>query len=620
MNHLTLRGRLSRLASSAAVVFAFLFALDRPLHAQLFVSSYGNGSLDVYNYTGLATLPTTTPKSVPIGGGGAEGFGCLVTGGVPSLFVAANNATIQVVNPTTSQVLGGVTITGATQIAGMSLSPPSGSVLYAADYSSDKIWALDTATILSSITTAAVPPALPGSPYPSVSTNASHDVAVDLAGNVYNASFQAGHDRTVLTFPSTLPSPASPALSSSSTFINLAVGTTYGLADPGGLLWSNGSFWVSNFDGSGTCTNLSDSCSSIFQFASGGSLLHKILAPRGSAPLGLAEGPDGNIYVAMFNTNAVGVITVANLAGQPQVIPYPATISATSVFNASFMSTNVNSEPKYLGFTENCTAAPTAYIEVCKASSLTNPVLPNGIYPFTVTGSAYNSSNPLMVPVGACSGPIPVSVNSTGMATVTELPTPGTWVSLITAVGYTPPPLSQEMDVLIPPTPTQPANVANVYVVPGDTSTETIVTYTNYEAPNAQLKVCKIAGDTGTEGKSFTFTVTPPVGAAPFTVEAGPMGEGGYCTVVPSTFQVGTFATVTETLPVMPLIYSQPTVTVNGVPTKPRCAPALPRSLVALLPRSELAPMKWISRISWLLPCRVLAVLHPASEPQPPLS
>jgi len=61
------------------------------------------------------------------------------------------------------------------------------------------------------------------------------------------------------------------------------------------------------------------------------------------------------------------------------------------------------------------------YIKVCKESSTTNPVPAAGIYYFTVTGSAFDSSsNPLSVPVGECSGPIPATSPT---ATITELPT-----------------------------------------------------------------------------------------------------------------------------------------------------------------------------------------------------
>jgi hypothetical protein len=105
---------------------------------------------------------------------------------------------------------------------------------------------------------------------------------------------------------------------------------------------------------------------------------------------------------------------------------------------------------------------------------------------------------------------------------------------------------------------------------PGDMSLETIVTYTNYEAPNAQLKVCKVAGfGVGTGGTPVNFSVVsflPPGTTTSVAVPAGPMGESGYCQLLSSTFQVGTSVTVTETVPAGDGV---PTVTVNGAPATP---------------------------------------------------
>ncbi|MGA2740868.1 MAG: hypothetical protein ABSG65_25950 [Bryobacteraceae bacterium] len=201
------------------------------------------------------------------------------------------------------------------------------------------------------------------------------------------------------------------------------------------------------------------------------------------------------------------------------------------------------------------------YIEVCKSSSATNPVPSSGIYNFTVTGSAFNcSTNPLVVPVGQCSGPIAVTAPT---AAITELPVPGVGVSAITATGYSPPPNSLPEN-LMESYDLQTRNATVLLTPPstaGDTSTETLVTFTNYEAPPGQLKVCKIAGAGVAVDTPFTFTVN--AGAA-FAVEAGPLGQGGYCALVPGTFQVGTSETVTETVPGG---YAAPAITVNGAST-----------------------------------------------------
>jgi len=92
----------------------------------------------------------------------------------------------------------------------------------------------------------------------------------------------------------------------------------------------------------------------------------------------------------------------------------------------------------------------------------------------------------------------------------------------------------------------------------GDTSTETLVTFTNYEAPPAQLKVCKVAGAGVAVNRPFSFKVNA---GTIFAVEAGPPDQGGYCAVVPGTFRVGTPQRIAESLPAG---YAPPAITVNG--------------------------------------------------------
>ena len=218
---------------------------------------------------------------------------------------------------------------------------------------------------------------------------------------------------------------------------------------------------------------------------------------------------------------------------------------------------NAGVDPKYLSFLQNCTSAtPNGYIEICKSSSAINPVPANGVYSFTVTGSA----NPVTVPVGECSGPIPATAPA---ATITEAQAPGVAVDTITAIGYSAPPTSEEENLL--ESFNLQAGTATVLVTPatpGDTSLETIVTFTNYEAPSAQLKLCKIAGPGVQVGTPFNFTMPPSTATIP--VEAGPLAEGGYCTIVAGTFPVGTSATITEAVPEGD---SVPAITVNGVST-----------------------------------------------------
>ena len=277
-----------------------------------------------------------------------------------------------------------------------------------------------------------------------------------------------------------------------------------------------------------------------------------------------------NYVCAYLNGNQIDLDGTASMCwGDPNgILPTgwaswsPTVNVATGFLPVNTLTLVVENNAGYTGVVlEGSFTPPDGYIEVCKSSSTTNPVPASGIYSFTVTGSAFSSgTNPLMVPVGECSGPIPIS---TATATVTELPAPGVGVSAITAVGYSAPPNSLPEN-LMESYDLQTRNATVLLVppsTPGDTSTETLVTFTNYEAPPGRLKVCKIAGAGVAVDTPFTFTV---IAGTSFPVEAGPLGQGGYCALVPGTFEVGTSETVTETVPTG---YAAPAITVNGAST-----------------------------------------------------
>ncbi|MGA7412666.1 MAG: Ig-like domain-containing protein [Bryobacteraceae bacterium] len=182
---------------------------------------------------------------------------------------------------------------------------------------------------------------------------------------------------------------------------------------------------------------------------------------------------------------------------------------------------------------------PDAYIEVCKQSDTTNPLTAKDPknYFYTLPGSDFSSPPGLEVPVGECSGAIPVAPVG-GTATITELPTPGVGVSAITATGYSPSPFSQYEPDLVDYYSLQNGTATvfvNVPATPGDTSTETVVTYTNYPAPPGELKICKIGG-TGVTGNFLLQAVNITNAGTGYTsaptVTFTP-GSGG-CTVEPT--------------------------------------------------------------------------------------
>jgi hypothetical protein len=604
VRQITATGWLWRLASSAAVVFAFLFALDHPLRAQanLIVSDHGtsnaasSGAVRFFQGTNLIG---STP------GFGGEGEACLA-GETYEIF--SSNTSDQISTSSANLTTGVLTpismfpAVAAASFAGLSLN---GSTLYAAG--GNGIYAFNTL----STSGAPIVSAEPG----------LHDVVYDPQNSVVYATASGGpsvyayeFNGTTFTGPTSANAIALPSLPPLGTygFEGLAV-------DPSGNLF------VSNFHTVNTTSQ-----PGVYEYSPAANanclnppvgvgcttftLAHEFFSMLFNAPLGLAVGPNGNVYVANFGSLDDGVIPGVlqiNLSGLTTLpIDVPNNVSPYII--------KAGVRPKYLQFVQSC--APTGTIEICKLSSTINPVPPGGVYGFNVTGAA----NTVTVPVGECSGPIYVAPPATK---ITELPTPGVAVYTITTDGYSPPPLSQqEGNAFLLESDTQ-TGMSTVVV---QASLETIVTFTNYDAPNAQLKLCKIAGASAgfavTPGTPFNFTAvgvtnagsgytsipavtitgggctTPPMAtatiandqvtgitltspgsgcstspplvvtigapgtgatatAAVLSVEAGPEAEGGYCQVVSGTFEVGTSATVTESVPGG---YSAPTVTVNG--------------------------------------------------------
>ena len=112
-----------------------------------------------------------------------------------------------------------------------------------------------------------------------------------------------------------------------------------------------------------------------------------------------------------------------------------------------------------------CGCAQAGMIEICKDDSPAGSL--DGVATFTIAGQV----GTVAVPVGACSPAIQLP---DGLANITELPQPGT---VLLSVSTFP------NDRLISFDPATDSAV--VLVVPGDVSTETVITFTN--APVASV-------------------------------------------------------------------------------------------------------------------------------------
>ena len=192
-----------------------------------------------------------------------------------------------------------------------------------------------------------------------------------------------------------------------------------------------------------------------------------------------------------------------------------------------------------------------SFVEVCKSSSSISPVTGNFTFksnpPFpTILG------NSITVPVGSCSGAIPVIP---GPVTITEQATSGVGLSAVAAAGYNPMTSVLENRLLASDLANGVATVNAVVDAAGDATVETVATFTNQGLPQGagSLKICKIAGTPSIVGTSFAFTATGPTTSQNYTVQAGPASEGGYCIIDNTTFPIGTSVTVAESTAVPPL-------------------------------------------------------------------
>ncbi len=199
-----------------------------------------------------------------------------------------------------------------------------------------------------------------------------------------------------------------------------------------------------------------------------------------------------------------------------------------------------------------------SYIEVCKSTPPGTGLV--GDFSFLATNGAkegpFFRTDLLTVPVGYCTGPVPVPA---GRLEVAEASTDGVIVNDIKVSG------SRQNSVVSRDLRTGSVVLDIASVAPNAASTETIVDFVN--TPTGQLKICKVAGPGVPLGTKFNFTVVSQLGTQKLTVPAGPGSQGGYC-LLNGTFVAGTTVSITE-LPLSGYTLTGATVNINGTSGPP---------------------------------------------------
>jgi len=476
-----------KLAWQVTLVAVVSLLLVTNSYADAFVSNLGDGTVPRYDDKGNKI----SDDYLNGGSGGGEGVSC-IKASTNEIYVANNSGQIGVYELNNGKKgnhlrdIPKLTLGG--NIAALSFSK-DGSVLYVANYGSRQIYALN--------------PVDGSNVYPPINSDYSHDVVVGPDGYVYAAYFSSQSGVRKYTAN----------LTSYTQFI--PDNNTDGLRRPAGMVFDrNGNFWISNFTGA--------TDAAIFEYSSTGTFIRKISDLKsngtGAGPFGLDLGPDGNVYNTNLGDDSVTFVDIQG--GTYALKPF---ISGSPLY-----------EPKYVRFTENC--CDLGYLEICKTSCPLSPV--TGNFTFTASNSGFNSG-PLSVPVNACTGAIQLP---SGTVSINEWLQLGVHVTAISANGYNKDGGNENRLV----SDDLPFRNANVTVVPGDSTLETLVTYTNCQAPPGLLKICKVAGQGITVGDYFDFVTLDLDGGYPinFRVPAGPPPDG-YC-VQAGTYQVGTQVYVGE--------------------------------------------------------------------------
>ncbi len=505
----------SRALVPLSVIAAALFFLAGSAHAQVFVSNYQSGYVEKCTEDGASCVSMFNTNS------STEGIACVkLTNN--KIYVADNSNVIQVFplsggSPTT------ITLPSSASIAALAFNI-TGSRLYAAAYVSSgtgHIYAVDVNG----------GPCLPSGNC-NVATSASHDVAVGPDGDVYGTEWDNNTGVVAFKTMNAVPGLALDTAKYppngvfiSNTQLNAAGGMVF---DGSGNLWATsaggGTDGVSEFAGPSSLNPVP------------GTLLNSVTAAN-TFPLGLDVSPinpagppvdvcKGCIVVAEFNGHKVQQINPTSCTGGP-----PGTCTLQNYISTATLG-GTTPKPKYVHFLEDC--CDTGYVEVCKLSCVYNQV--TGNFSFTATNSG-DVVGPFQVPVNACSGPMQIP---NGVVNIKEAARSGVVLQSVVAYDYDY--FGNQINALY--SENLPFTNANVNVVSGDVSTETVVGFTNCMSGPGELKICKVAGSNDLIGDPFTFTAKGTGAPMTVIVPAGP-APGGYCEVVGS-FPAGTPVLVAE--------------------------------------------------------------------------
>ncbi len=263
----------------------------------------------------------------------------------------------------------------------------------------------------------------------------------------------------------------------------------------------------------------SPNCSALTQYAAGSNVTVTELAPA------------GNVFVSAID------------------VTQPPAKNVTTNLSLRTASLTLGSGVNIVTYTNQVqVSAQPGFLEICKAAS---DQWVHGNFSFSVTDAAGTSYGPFLVTVGQCSSPIQLS---SGPATITEAASFPYFLGNVS---------TQPADRLISTNLTN--QTATVNIVAGDSSNETLATFTN-DTQQAQVKVCKTLSSNSNDltGTAFTFNYSSDIGIrGSLSIVAAPPGQGA-CKLISQSFPLGSHVSITEN--------GTPNVQLTGVSVSPSSA------------------------------------------------